>query len=320
MQLKRDTDYALRLLLCAAKQTCGKTSGISLQDLSKETMVPTTIANRLCLKMTDANLLRAATHSGKTKRYLLGKEVMNKTLYDVICVVEEHNDIFAVFDRSTELFSSGGSYFQMVEQQLEGALNKVTLQHLIVKRKPLQRPDYITRSILSLCSRTISWKDEKNEMTDKELKRLTRVELIDIIYELQKQKDAADVRVAQLQEKLNQRELRIAQAGSIAEAAIGLNGVFEAAQAAADQYLHSIQTATSSIQRKLDAAEAQRKEIISSAEEEANRIVREGENKARAIVEAAERQSSEKWDCFEKRARELIAAHTELQRLIKRGG
>lgn len=157
-------------------------------------------------------------------------------------------------------------------------------------------------------------------MTDKELKRLSRVELIDIIYELQKQKDAADVRVAQLQEKLNQRELCIAQAGSIAEAAIGLNGVFEAAQAAADQYLHSIQIATSSIQRKLDAAEAQRKEIISSAEEEANRIVREGENKARAIVEAAERQSSEKWDCFEKRARELIAAHTELQRLIKRGG
>lgn len=63
-------------------------------------------------------------------------------------------------------------------------------------------------------------------MTDKELKRLSRVELIDIIYELQKQKDAADVRVAQLQEKLNQRELCIAQAGSIAEAAIGLNGVF----------------------------------------------------------------------------------------------
>lgn len=157
-------------------------------------------------------------------------------------------------------------------------------------------------------------------MTDKELKRLSRAELIDIIYELQKQKDAADVRVAQLQEKLNQRELCIAQAGSIAEAAIGLNGVFEAAQAAADQYLHSIQTATSSIQRKVDAAEAQRKEIISSAEEEANRIVREGENKARAIVEEAERQSSEKWDCFEKRARELIAAHTELQRLIKRGG
>ena len=207
---------------------------------------------------------------------------------------------------------------------MENALNKVTLQQLAVswrlKENNYRKPDYITRSILPLCSRTISWKDEKDEMTDKELKRLSRVELIDIIYELQKQKDAADVRVAQLQEKLNQRELRIAQAGSIAEAAIGLNGVFEAAQDAADQYLYSIQTSTSSIQRKLDAAKAQRREIISNAEEEANRIVRESENRARAIVEAAERQASEKWDCFEKRARELIAAHAELQRQIKRGG
>lgn len=91
------------------------------------------------LKMMDANLLRAATHSGKTKCYLLGKGVMEKTLYDVICVIEEHNDIFAVFDRSTELFSSGGTYFQIVEQQMESALNKVTLQQLIGKRKPLQK-------------------------------------------------------------------------------------------------------------------------------------------------------------------------------------
>ena len=89
--------------------------------------------------MTDANLLRAATHSGKTKCYLLGKGVMEKTLYDVICVIEEHNDIFAVFDRSTELFSSGGTYFQIVEQQMESALNKVTLQQLIGKRNQLQK-------------------------------------------------------------------------------------------------------------------------------------------------------------------------------------
>ena len=44
-------------------------------------------------------------------------------------------------------------------------------------------------------------------MTDKELQHLSRVELIEIIYELQKQKDAADVRMAQLQEKLNDASL-----------------------------------------------------------------------------------------------------------------
>ena len=81
----------------------------------------------------------------------------------------------------------------------------------------------------------------------------SRVELIDIIYELQKQKEAADTQVTQLQNKLRERELHISEAGSIAEAAIGLNNVFEVAQAAADQYLLSVKAATADMAEKIDA-------------------------------------------------------------------
>ena len=70
-------------------------------------------------------------------------------------------------------------------------------------------------------------------MTDKELKHLSRAELIDIIYELQKQSEEKDAQMQNMQAALNERTLRISKAGSIAEAAIGVNGVFEAAQAAA---------------------------------------------------------------------------------------
>ena len=77
-------------------------------------------------------------------------------------------------------------------------------------------------------------------MTDKELKRLGRAELIDIIFELQKQCDAYTEQNRELQEKLEKRELYLSEAGSIAEASLQINGVFEAAQAAADQYLQSI--------------------------------------------------------------------------------
>ena len=77
-------------------------------------------------------------------------------------------------------------------------------------------------------------------MTDKELRHLSRAELIDIIYELQKQNQAAAEEIEQLREALDEKELRLANAGSIAEAALSLNGVFEAAQAAADQYLLSV--------------------------------------------------------------------------------
>lgn len=77
-------------------------------------------------------------------------------------------------------------------------------------------------------------------MTDKEFKRLSRADLIDIIYELQRQKEAAEAQAEQLRQRLDEKEIRIAKAGSIAEAALQINGIFEAAQAVADQYLTSV--------------------------------------------------------------------------------
>ena len=77
-------------------------------------------------------------------------------------------------------------------------------------------------------------------MTDKEFKRLSRADLIDIIYALQRQKEAAEAQAEQLRQRLDEKEIRIAKAGSIAEAALQINGIFEAAQAAADQYLTSV--------------------------------------------------------------------------------
>ena len=157
-------------------------------------------------------------------------------------------------------------------------------------------------------------------MTDKELKRLSRVELIDIIYELQKQKEAADAQVVQLQDQLNTRELHIAEAGSIAEAAISVNGVFEAAQAAADQYLLSIKAATANMTEKMEAAEKQRQSILQAAEQQARETLRAAEQQAQKVVADADRQAEEKWACFERRANELIEAHAELQTLVRRGG
>ena len=71
-------------------------------------------------------------------------------------------------------------------------------------------------------------------MTDQELRRLSRADLIDIIYTLQQQKEQAEQQLAQAQAQLQDRQLRLANAGSIAEAALSLNGVFDAAQAAAE--------------------------------------------------------------------------------------
>ena len=66
-------------------------------------------------------------------------------------------------------------------------------------------------------------------MTDKDLRRLSRAELLDILYEQRKRYEDSLAENQALRQQLEDRTLRIASTGSIAEAAIQVNGVFEAA-------------------------------------------------------------------------------------------
>ena len=71
-------------------------------------------------------------------------------------------------------------------------------------------------------------------MTDREFRRLTREDLLDIIYELQQKTQRLEQENETIRKQLSDRTVKLENAGSIAEAALALNGVFEAAQAAAD--------------------------------------------------------------------------------------
>ena len=77
-------------------------------------------------------------------------------------------------------------------------------------------------------------------MQKKELRRMRRDELVEIIYELKKELEETKQEKAQLEEQLETRMIQISEAGSIAEAALQLNGIFAAAQAAADDYLNNL--------------------------------------------------------------------------------
>lgn len=77
-------------------------------------------------------------------------------------------------------------------------------------------------------------------MTDKELRKLKRSELLEMLIEQQKELNDVKKQLEEAKARLESRDIAIRQAGSIAEAALQLNGVFEAAQKAADQYLENI--------------------------------------------------------------------------------
>lgn len=117
-------------------------------------------------------------------------------------------------------------------------------------------------------------------MTDKELKRLGRAELIEIIFEQQKRCEEYTAIIDKLKKEQEKKDLCISESGSIAEAAIRLNGVFEAAQAAADQYLSSVRAASQSAEAKLAEAENQCAEMLKSARLQADKIIADAEKKA----------------------------------------
>lgn len=77
-------------------------------------------------------------------------------------------------------------------------------------------------------------------MTKKELKRMNRMELLELLLDIDRENERLRDENAQLTAKLQSRQIKLEQAGSIAEAALALNRVFEAAQAAADQYLENV--------------------------------------------------------------------------------
>lgn len=77
-------------------------------------------------------------------------------------------------------------------------------------------------------------------MTDKELRKLKRIEILELLLEQSRENERLKAEIAAVNKKLEDKEIAIKESGSIAEAALKLNGIFEAAQKAADQYLENL--------------------------------------------------------------------------------
>ena len=77
-------------------------------------------------------------------------------------------------------------------------------------------------------------------MTDKELRRLKRVDLLELLISQSRENELLRQQLEGARQALAERQIKLAKAGSIAEAALFLNGVFEAAQKAADQYVENV--------------------------------------------------------------------------------
>ena len=92
-------------------------------------------------------------------------------------------------------------------------------------------------------------------MTGKDAKKLKRAELLELLIEQTEENQRLTSAIKRLEEQLAQRILLVEEAGSIAEAALGLSKVFEQAQDAADRYLVSVRQKEQDAQKLLGQTE-----------------------------------------------------------------
>ena len=146
-------------------------------------------------------------------------------------------------------------------------------------------------------------------MTDKELRRLSRSELLEMLIAQMKENEALQSRLELAEAQLNDRQIAVEKAGTLAEASLSLNGVFEAAEAAAQQYLENIE-------RMSGQQETICRDMQAEAEAKAAEIMREAQEYSKKTHAEADAY----WKQIVARARALLKERDALRELIQAVG
>ena len=107
-------------------------------------------------------------------------------------------------------------------------------------------------------------------MTEKELRHLSRKELLEILIDQTKEITSLRDTVQKLENELTERRITIAESGSLAEASLKLNGLFADADKAAKQYLENAGLIEEEAREKADEIVAEAEEIRNAKIHEAN--------------------------------------------------
>lgn len=140
-------------------------------------------------------------------------------------------------------------------------------------------------------------------MADKELWKMNRTELIEITYVLQQNERMLREENTHLRKWLDDKLLCLDQAGSIAEAALLVNHIFEDAQQAAKQYPDSVQYAN-----------AQTSQMLAEAEDQLHRT----EQECLALREKTDQDVKRQKESFVREVQQILQKYPELAAKLRK--
>ncbi len=156
-------------------------------------------------------------------------------------------------------------------------------------------------------------------MANNELKRLSRSELLEMLISQTEENERLREQVMNLQSSLDERRIFIEKAGSIAEASLAINKVFEAAEAAAQDYLSNIRILNEKqddIMRRNEEAQGSVNQMIAEAENRCKLLENETMKKCDEMKAKAKQEADEYWKSVYSKLDSYLTQHTELKKLF----
>jgi hypothetical protein len=148
-------------------------------------------------------------------------------------------------------------------------------------------------------------------MTEQELRKLRRGDLLDLLLDLTKENEILRAQLDQTRKQLANRTIAIEKSGSIAEASLRLNGVFEAAQAACEQYTLNLRQRTENLEQKCREVEKQNLEKEQATQEKCDQMLRETEIEAKIRMDQIQELADA---CMNKAKEEAFALQMQAQK------
>lgn len=159
-------------------------------------------------------------------------------------------------------------------------------------------------------------------MTEKDLKKLSRIELLEMLIAQTEENQQLAEQIAALRHQLDDRRIMIEESGSIAEASLKLNGIFEAAQRAADEYLENVRLKNARQENLVERAEELAREkvtqMIAEADERCRKMEDETAKKCDLMTRKAMREADAYWAQVSLKLDAYLKQHSDLKNLLTR--
>lgn len=160
-------------------------------------------------------------------------------------------------------------------------------------------------------------------MTDKELRKLKRADLLELLIDQDKQMEALKAKLAEAESSLAERSIMIEKAGSIAEASVALNGVFAAAQSAAVQYLENIKEQKKQQEEKCaqmeEESRRQAEELMKETMERCRKLEEETRKRCKRMLDEVQETVKKEQDCLVAQGARFYRPEIELGPVMRAG-